>query len=95
MSDSRPRVVGYDAAFDAWAETLPAGHFAAIDRHMRAKTRRPEIALSSDPEDGGRFSTFVAVRDPRHPRLGGYRVDYELTSLAVIVISARKIPRRR
>ena len=95
MAEGRPRVLGYDAGFDAWADRLPEEHFDAIDRHMRSKTRYPQIALSSDPEDAGRFSTFVAIDDPRHPRLAGYRIDYEVTGLAVIVIAGRKIPRRR
>jgi hypothetical protein len=95
MAEGRPRALGYDLAFDAWARTLPEGHFDAIDRHMRSKTISPQLALSSDPEDASRFTTFVAIQDVRHPRLGGYRIDYEITGLAVIVIAGRRIPRRR
>lgn len=92
--DVRPRVLGYTDAFDEWADNLPAGHFDAIDAHMRSKARRPLIALSAEPEDVKRFTTFVTIDDRSHPRIRGYRVDYEVTGLAVIVIAGRRLLHR-
>jgi hypothetical protein len=93
MADSgRPRALAYTGDFDVWAGSLPDGHFDAIDRHMRAKTINPKVSISAEPGDERFFSTFVFVDDHQHR--ARYRIDYEVTELAVIVLSGKRIPRR-
>jgi len=84
-----PRVVAYvDAAAD-WIEGLSAEDSGVVSAHLYGRTaRRPRAAVSVER---GVFHTFVPLG---RGKLWGYRIDYSITELAVVVLSGRPLYRR-
>lgn len=87
MAKGRSYALGFAEAFDEWFESLSASHRRLIDAHMRHKASDPQYGISLDPDDKIRH-TFVRVGG-RH--LWGYRIDYEVTSMAVIVLAGKSL----
>ena len=83
----RPRLLGFIQEFDDWLASLPKSHVVAIEVHLRAKVRRPHQALSLDERI---LHTFVRLE---RSTVWGYRIDYEITETAVIVLGGRILRR--
>jgi hypothetical protein len=79
----RRRLVGYPEPIDDLMAVLPAGDRQKIHAHLLKKALQPWEALSLDSEV---FHTFVSVGRGR-----GYRVDYGVTELAIIVAGLKKL----
>jgi len=76
----RPRLLGFIDEFDEWLTLLPRSHVIAIEAHLRAKAKRPRLALSLDERI---LHTFVRIE---RATVWGYSIDYEITETAVIVL---------
>lgn len=85
----RPRLLGLIEEFDDWLAILPKRHVEAIETHVKAKLRRPWHAVSLD--DRIRH-TFVKIDEGR---IWGYRIDYEITEMAMIVLAGKRLHRNR
>ena len=85
----RLRVVAYVDAAAEWIEGLPGPDSEAVARHLYGRTaRQPRAALSVEP---GVFHTFVPVA---RGKLRGFRIDYSITELAVVVLGGRPLYRQ-
>jgi hypothetical protein len=60
----------------------------AVRAHLYGRTvKRPKSAISVEPEI---FHTFVKID---RGRLWGYRIDYSITQLAVVVLAGKALYR--
>lgn len=83
-------MVGYVDNASEWIERLPSADSLAIRKHLYDKTvKRPRAAISFEP---GVFHTFVKI-ESRRGTIIGYRIDYSITSMAVIILSGKAIRR--
>lgn len=86
MPRGQPYALAYAEVFYEWLEAQSALHKRLINAHLKRKTSNPEYGLSLD---GKIFHTFVRTGERL---VWGVRIDYEVTSMTVIVLAGKVIP---